>query len=243
MVCEVRRLLAPSGGKLAKQKRPDGSYRIAIDQRWSLDDLYVFSRNFEQAYFLAYSFLPELPRQAVGRVEDAFRKFPWRGGYSAVNFYNQLQVASQHRPTIRSIQYASPGILDLALLLPAAFTIGQLVRSIAKSIEVSNSTYHRVMTDLQERKLLRLKVRETELQLSKVEAKVIEEHAETMARLLGFDSHRQLTERTGNPFFTLKILLSYYRRLRTLAKFEVSGKARLPAKGHAGDEDDDDVVG
>ena len=45
----------------------------------------------------------------------AFRAFPWRGGWSAVGFYEQLRIAvpPKHRPRLVAIEYASPGFMDL----------------------------------------------------------------------------------------------------------------------------------
>lgn len=83
------------------------------------------------------------------------------------------------------------------------------------------------MSDLQKRKLLKLEVKSKEVELSQAQMRLVEDHANTMARLLGFKGHEELTGRTGNPFITLKILLSYYRRLRELAKFYIDGKADL----------------
>jgi hypothetical protein len=204
-------------------------YRIDIDNKWSLEDLYVFSRNYEQVYFLAYSTLPDLPDEAVARVSHAYQVFPWRGGYSAVHFYNQLRhaIPFNERPAIRAIQYASPGFIELGLLTSVAVSVSVLVRHVATTIGKVHSVYNAIISDLQTRKLLRLEVKRKELELTREEDRVIEEHANMMARLLGFESHTQITQRTGHPFITLKILLSYYRRIKKLAEFESQGKARL----------------
>jgi hypothetical protein len=83
------------------------------------------------------------------------------------------------------------------------------------------------MSDLQKRKLLRLEVKQKGLELSRSQLHFIEEHAESMAKLLMFKGHSEITDRTGHPFITLKILLSYYRRLRKLAEYQSKGKADL----------------
>ena|ERR1700722_16332614 len=205
------------------------SYRIEIDKKWSLEDLYVFSRTYEQIYFLAYSMLPQLPDAAVDRVSHAYRVFPWRGGYSAVNFYNQLKYAVPiaERPEVRAIRYESPGYIELGLLITVATSISVLVKQVAGTIERINSVYNTIISDLQQRKLLRLEVKKKELELTAEENRAIEEHANMMARLLGFESHLQITQRTGHPFITLKILLSYYRQIKKLADFQSKGKADL----------------
>ena len=205
------------------------NYKINIDKRWSLEDLYVFSRTYEQVYFLAYSLLPELPDDVVDRISRAYHTYPWQGGYSAVNFYNQLKysVPIAQRPNVVSIRYASPGYLELGLLLGVAFSVSKLVKYVAGSIKEINLVYNEIMSDLQKRKLLRLEVKQKGLELSRSQLHFIEEHAESMAKLLMFKGHSEITDRTGHPFITLKILLSYYRRLRKLAEYQSKGKADL----------------
>src|SRR5882672_8864911 len=136
-------------------------YKIRIDQRWSLEDLYIFPRTYEQVYFLNYSLRPDLSDDAAERVSRAYEAFPWRGGYSAVSFYNQLKysVPPRQRPNVVAIRYGSPGFIELALLLAIAHSVSKLVKSVAGSIRELNATYNEIMSDLQKRKLLRLDVK------------------------------------------------------------------------------------
>ncbi|HEV7877096.1 hypothetical protein [Bradyrhizobium sp.] len=68
-----------------------GNYAILMDGRWTLDDLYKLPRTFEQAYFALDALIPSDNDADADRVARAFRAYPWQGGYSAVNFYNQLR--------------------------------------------------------------------------------------------------------------------------------------------------------
>jgi len=205
------------------------SYRIEIGEQWSLEDLYVFARTYEQVYFLAYSLLPDLPHDVSERVTLAYAAFPWRGGYSAVDFYDRLKYAipRQEWPNLGAISYGSPGFLELLLVRAVASVVSGLVKDIAGSLREMNATYNEIVSDLRKRKLLRLDVRNKEIELSRAELHLVEEQAEVAARFLGFEGHEELTGRTGNPYITLKILLSFYRRLRTLAEFSKEGKADL----------------
>jgi hypothetical protein len=204
-------------------------YKIKIDLQWSLEDLYVFARNYEQVYFLAYSLLPGLPDATGEDVSRAYRAFPWRGGYSAVDFYNQLKHSAppEERLKVFAIHYGSPGFIELMLVLAAAQTVRSIVKAVADSLTDMNAVYNQIMADLQKRKLLRLEVKNKEFELSQAQLHLVEEHADIMAALLGLNGHNELTQRTGHPFITLKILLSYYRRLRKLAEYYSEGKADL----------------
>lgn len=69
---------------------PDGDlYRIELDGTWSLSEFYELPHVFTQTYAFNYTFSGEDVRDPE-RVAHAFSSFPWRGGYSAVNFYNVL---------------------------------------------------------------------------------------------------------------------------------------------------------
>jgi len=205
------------------------SYKIPIDGRWSLEDLYRFPRTFEQVYFAFEAIAPAESEEVEERITRTFAAFPWRGGYSAVDFYNQLKSATppQRRPQISRINYSSPGIIELLLNADLAIQIGTVVTSIAGSIGICNKVYNSIHSDLQKRKLLRIEVERKKVELSREELRLVEDAGETMAKMIGLQSARALHERTKDPLKSLKILLSVYRRLRLLAEFKLKGKANL----------------
>jgi hypothetical protein len=203
------------------------TYTVHIAGEWSLEDLYVFPRTFEQVYFLVYSLLPDLDELAIERIDHAYRKFPWQGGYSAVNFYNQLKYATpkQDRPQIASIRYESPGWIEIGLLVAAAYAVERIVKRTASTIKEAHDVYDRIIRGLSERKLLRLEVKRKALELKKEELEYIDFCVALMAKLLGFQNIQEINARTGSPYKTLKILLSLFRRVRTLVEYKESGKA------------------
>jgi hypothetical protein len=205
---------------------PYGTYTIEIEGEWSLEDLYVFPRTFEQVYFLIYSLLPTHYDLDVERIEQAYRAFPWRGGYSAVNFYNQLKYVTprQERPQLISINYASPGWLEIGLILTVALNVEKIVKSISASMNAANDTYNNIVKGMGDRKLLRLDIRRRELDLKQDELEYIAKSVGRMSSNFGFDDS-EINARTGHPYISLKILLSLYRRVRTLVDYERRGKA------------------
>ncbi len=209
-----------------------GVYSIRLDGRWTLEDLYRFPRTYEQAYFALDALIPSESDIDFERVERAFEAFPWQGGYSAVNFYNQLKYATpvKGRPSIVAIQYASPGFINLALVLEQAQTLAAIVAAVAGSITVCNALYNKIMNDLQRRKLLRIEVERAQLSLSREELKLIRKYNKEMAELLRIGTPAALDERTKRPLVSLKILLSVYRRIRTLAEYHNKHKAVLPTR-------------
>lgn len=147
-----------------------------------------------------------------------------------MNFYNQLKYATpiDTRPRVASIRYASPGWIELSLVLEQAKLLAAIVVAVTGSIAACNATYHKIMTDLQRRKLLRIDVEKKEITLTRDELKLIGEYNRQLAKMLQIGSASAIDARTEKPLISLKILLSVYRRIRTLADYELKGKAQLP---------------
>jgi hypothetical protein len=198
------------------------SYTIHLDGIWTIDDLYTFPRAVEQVYFLLWSLRSGHDEVDAERIERAYSTFPWQGGYSAVSFYNQLKfvVPKRNRLRVLSIKYESPGWIELAVVAVVAANLERIVRSVARSIRHCNDVYHRIWTGLEKRKLLRLKVKRAELTLKRDEEKFINQSLKEMTAILETPYVRKLNRLTGDPYISLKILLSLYRRVRTLANYQ-----------------------
>src|SRR4051812_45820153 len=82
-------------------------YQIPIGGNWTLEDLYVFPRAYEQCYFMYLSLHQGAPGLRDDSATYAYEVFPWQGGYSAVDFYNRLKwaVPKRRRPRISRIEY------------------------------------------------------------------------------------------------------------------------------------------
>lgn len=213
--------------------RDYSNYFVQMDGRWTLEDLYRFPRTYEQVYFALDALVPSGSQADEDRVARAFQAFPWQGGYSAVNFYNQLKIATPVgiRPKVASIQYASPGFIELALILEQAKLLAGIVAVVAGSLGGCNVVYNRIISDLNKRKLLRIEVEKERIALSREELNLVREYSKEMAELLQLGSSDVIDARTEKPLISLKILLSVYRRVRILADYRLKGKATLPIEG------------
>jgi len=190
----------------------------------------VFPRAYEQIYYAYEALLPAPDEQVDARILSAFAAFPWRGGYSAVNFYNQLKFATPrgNRPTIQAIQYASPGFIQLQLYIPLAIQIASVVSAVAGSLLACNKLYSTIYKDAQNRKLLGLDIKSKEIDLAKKQLDFILNANKKIAELLQLQSAEVIEERAEHPLIAMKILFSIYRRIRTLAEYQQKGKAKLP---------------
>lgn len=211
----------------------ESKYRISIDGDWELEDWSVFPHNYGKAYALMYSLFER-------KSGWAYHAYPWRGGYSTVNFYNALrdEIPEQHRPQVSSLQYSSPGWLELRLSVPVALLVKD---SIKAYISHSNARekYLDTMKELKARDLLggqenrRLSVdsnvdsigdSET---LSEDDLSTIRSAMADLEKILNISGAvaEQLDAVTSESLVSLKILLSYYRIIVILASYELDGRA------------------
>jgi len=215
------------------------SYKIYMNKQWSLEDLYVLPRTYEQVYFALYSLLDEFVDDEFeqARISHAYEAFPWQGGYSAVNFYNNLKyIVNKHdRPTIKSIQYASPGWIELTCVaVTITGNIGTIVKAISAMIKECNATYTDIVKGMMTRKLLRLKSKSQIDRLRASDLEYIKRSSKRMQKLMNIEGSDKIDARTGHPYKSLKILLSLYRRLRILVEYERSGKANFTGDDEVG---------
>lgn len=207
-------------------------YRIALPEsgEWTLHDLYIFPHAYEQCYTFIYCLDTDLPARDREAIDYAFARYPWKGGYSYVNFYSVLwrQVPVRARPRLTSIHKASPGWIDLALNLDAAVSVAKSLAIIAGSIAAAAAAYKKAWTLLHSLRTEREKAKTQQLQLRQAQVKAIRGTCNELAKAIGFKSLADLHKRTNDPEVSLKLLAAHYRRMRTLLEFQQKDKAQLP---------------
>lgn len=213
-----------------KEKIPQESYRVLLDGRWRLEDLYEFPHAFYQCYSFVYCLDSELNPRDRERINTALVEYPWRGGYSYVNIYTVLQnqVPPEDRPTIKSISYASPGWLDLFLNPDVAIQVAKSVGILGGSAVAAAKAYATSMRFIAQIAVDRKRQQLQLMQLNQAQHKAVMSLCEDMAKFLGFRSVKELHKHTGNPEVSLKLLAAHYRRTSQLVEFINEGKVKLP---------------
>jgi hypothetical protein len=217
---------------LAERSR-HGTQRLTLDGEWTLFEFSQFARTYSQSYSVLYTLDPTIRLDAddeeIGYIRHLYNAFPWRGGYSAVNFYEALRhrVPEEDRPTIKSIRYESPGWIELSLVVGIALSIKTIIKAFTASTKELNSTYHEIYTGMQNRKLTELDIKRKQIELTRDQRRFALESAEELAERMHFEHMAQLTELSDNEVAALKILLSLYRRLRELEKIEQQKRIRF----------------
>lgn len=205
--------------------------KIRLDGRWNLEELSEATKDYTQLYGFAYSLQPNLPNARKNEIDYIYGKFPWQGGYSTVNFFNQLfhKIPANLRPEVERIQYASPGFIELSELLLVAGTVAGIVKAVCSSIDLANKTYRQIQKQSIDHRLSKINLTKEELELQRQQIEFCKESSQELIGLFNLNEHHgQMLEQKihGNArdIMKLKILLSVYRRVEPLAKKQREGK-------------------
>jgi hypothetical protein len=215
---------------MAQQK----NYAVLLDGNWSLEDLMNFSR----VYFQNYSFIYCLDTEAVDiastRIKSVLETYELRDGLSYVNIYDifKSHIALEDKPQVKSIQYNSPGWIELALnpdvALQVAKSVGIYIATMASTgggLYVSYQKLHKIFIDLKNK---RIKERNNSLKLEIVQIATVNKHNNELAKGLGFNSLADLDKHTKDIEESSKLLMAHYRRIERMSKFVKSKKATFP---------------
>lgn len=212
--------------------------QLGLDGRWGLEELSEATKDYVQLYGFAYSLVPDLPTARREEIDYIYGKFPWRGGYSTVNFFNQLfhKIPPKLRPEVRRIQYASPGFIELTELLEVAVTVAAIVATVCKSLKSVHDLYRSIQKASVEHQLSKINLAKEDLDLKQRQITFCETAAKSLAKAFGLtEAQEKLIEEKvqGNPAMKLKILLSVFRRVEPLAKKQAEGKLKVTGKEHS----------
>lgn len=209
--------------------------KLRLDGRWNLEELSEATRDYTQLYGFAYSLLPDLSLARKEEINYIYGKFPWRGGYSTVNFFNQLfhKIPPKLRPEVERIQYASPGFIELSELLLVAVSVAGIVKATCSTINTIHDTYRKIQKGSVEHELAKINLAKEEIELTQRQIAFCETSTKQLVQVLGLtEIQEQLIDQRvqGNPVMKLKILLSVFRRVEPLAKKQSEGKLEITGR-------------
>ena len=206
--------------------------KLHLDGRWKLEELSDATKEYTQLYGFAYSLLSDLPVARREEVEYIYGKFPWRGGFSTVNFFEQLfhKIPPKLRPEVQRIQYASPGFIELSELLLVAGTVAGIVAAACTAINGAHDTYRKIQKESVENELTQINLKKEQLDLTQKQISFCETSSASLVKVLGLTEAQDklLDERVqNNKLMKVKILLSVFRRVEPLAKQQAEGKLKI----------------
>jgi hypothetical protein len=213
-----------------------GDAYLRLDKEWDMQELASLSKLYIQCYSLIYSLsgfeIDSTDERVIDWFQGAYAKYPWRGGFSTVNFYHSLyaKVPYAERPQIQEIQYASPGHIKLKEALLVAGMLAGIVTAVTSSIDQIHDTYNSIQKGLSERKLTKLEVQLSELELDSARLKFVQESKKKLIDGMNIPENMQaeLKRRSdGNELMELKILMSFHRRVEPIAIMQSQGMLNI----------------
>ncbi len=211
------------------------STQIELDGRWGLEELSDTTKDYIQLYGFAYSLISDLPVARQEEIDYIYGKFLWRGGYSTVNFFNQLfhKIPPKLRPEVQRIKYSSPGFIELTELLMVAGTVALIVTAVCRSIKSVHELYRSIQKASVEHELSKINLAKENIDLTQKQISFCEKSSKRLVEAFGFTKEQEqlINQKVqGNPVMKLKILLSVYRRVKPLAEKQSEGKLKISGK-------------
>lgn len=205
---------------------------LGLNGELYLEDMAGIPKLYQQLYSFHYG-MEHLGRPAV---RDSVHRLmtQWRGGIGAVNLFSGLNsvTPSIHRARLCELRYNSPGIIRLSLLPDLAHKIRIAMSYIEerKSFEESEDLYRTVYRYFKERKISGFdderSVAKMDLLPHQVEDLKI--FVERFLKIMKWSKYREnFVTLEMTVVSQLRMLLAYYRRLRRLREYVISGKLSL----------------
>lgn len=199
--------------------------QIHIDGRWDAKDLASLPDQFLGGYAFLYTLSSDEQRNKPAIV-DMFRKYPWRGGFSAVQFHKGLyeSIPRKNHLAITGIEYHSPGDITLKMV-PAIY---EQIKITCNAFERDGPTIKELFRDLRDgmsqRELLGRSL--DEINADQFDYAFVEKMTRELSSKMHFKHLEQLyLLAESNWISAAKIFMSYYRRIKSLAEFFETGKA------------------
>ena len=227
----------PSAGFFASQhteiQRPvdsDETYilDIPIDGRWDLNDLAKFPNKYVDAYAFLFAVRCSTSEIDADHISGLFHRYPWRGGYSSVRFYDDLYrtIPRPQRITVREIRYASPGLIRIEANQDLTDQLRALVMRLNENWRDIKSSAQELQNAMSERGFLGTS--NYEVEVSSADREFLAQSCANLATAMQFQGLSVVNSLCGrNWVATAKIFLSFYRRLFDLSDFFETGKASL----------------
>jgi len=205
-----------------------GTHQIHIGGRWEIRDLYLFPHRYAEIYSFLYALAAaEKPQSKL--FARAFQRYPWQGGYSAVNFYDEIYIAipREERPQIKRIEYASPGYIELGAIILLVTQIDKILTIALKTWDKLDIIYDRIHKRYVKRRLAKITLKDRERKLAEQDLEFTIEAYKELSNAIGIENPAALNKLTGDSLTSLKILMAFYRRLRELVSFVHEGKVNI----------------
>lgn len=194
-----------------KESQP---YRINLNKKWKMDDLNVFSKRYIQIYYLTFLMLNDQYSKTNKNIKAVFDKAKLSSGLGSSDFYQKLSnlVPPHLRLGIASIQFNSPGHIDLKCDKEVAIYIGKMIEKVTTNFSGIEDAYHIAYTEFMKKDISKNKA-----------SKAIE----NLLDLLELQEFKNINSLTGDWEQMARILLSFMRRIFEISQLQYDEKIKF----------------
>jgi hypothetical protein len=187
------------------------SYPIIIDNYWKTQELTDFPRKFMDIY----SIIKEFDNQTT---IDADRE-NWNSGISSRNFYQDLR-SSNRNLEIEAIKYASPGYIKFSADRNISLEVKKNLEIYIHNRTNINALFTEIYQYIKINELNENGINPTQLQLE-----WLEEKGNELISFFEKPDWEWIKNNAEDVFRSVKLVMSFYRRIKYLANFIISGRA------------------
>lgn len=202
---------------------------LFVDGDWEMSEFGDFYRRFADlyAYFASAMKLsdPNVSDRTKEKVKGAITSKPFKGGSSYLGLFSDLFKTLSHseRPGLDSINYASPGQVEIRGIQPVFDALEDAVENYLANTGKIVTAHDDLRKYMSETNLLKIGARTPSLTGS--QATILLDKCKLLYRELDaveFEKIHQLSD--SNLIVTAKIALAVYRRLEFSGKFFAQGR-------------------
>lgn len=205
-------------------------YDLKLDGDWYLEELMRLPKTYSQLYSFVYTLKNMMRVSVSSNASKIFSNYPWKGGFSTVNFYKDLDavIPSFHEPKVESIHYASPGQIRLELLKPVSLSVEGIVNTCFEN-EAKLKDHYKIIADFMRRKeLSKVDGSDPDLIINESDKIFLSKGISTFSKLMNLSEHEaDIVRVSGNELVAIKIIMSVYRRVSKLFGFMEKGMLKL----------------
>lgn len=191
------------------------TYTISIDGSWFMEDWMKMPKIFTQLYAFIYSLEFLNQKSFYDQVRRIYSSFPWKGGFSAVHFYQSLNtvIPSLHEARVSKINYSSPGKIDLELLSTVSRRADELVDRTSDNKVGIDRLIREIRKVLKTNKVSQLREEDPVPDLPLDQSKKLKNLNSQLLLEMGLTDHeKDIFGLAGNQVRVAKIIISVYIR-------------------------------
>lgn len=208
-----------------------GTLRLAMDGEWDLDDLRTLTASIRMGYSYFYWVFQE-PTYVDSAVKSGIARYFWSGEHVPDRFAQTLydHIPEKQRLKLVSIQFASPGWIELAASAPILIAFGWVAKIWIKNFDEAFELFKKVDGYFATRKLRDLRSKGS---LKDIDGAFVDEARDLCFSYGGYlglteDQIEGVITLAGNPIAALRLLVAISSEARKLHDLEKQGKIKLP---------------